>query len=215
MISIVTLFLLLLLPFVQARAYVQFAIGKSSVNWSRGYGGISASTAGSEQACQSKADNRVGGVGYLFQTSGNGNRACLTFTSYPTLCSGYTMTGTLVQGMVDRCSSRTGYKMAADGSCIYTGGVGLTDATYKIACPQTSQPDQSIPSPAYRRRGVEEQSSFVGGKTCPVGEQACPLGKGFGCVDIKNNLSSCGGCTGGAGVDCSEIIGASENTADD
>jgi len=44
------------------------------------------------------------------------------------------------------------------------------------------------PAPYRKRAEAKEQDYFVGGKICPIGEQACSLGKVFGCVNVKENL---------------------------
>lgn len=73
-------------------------------------------------------------------------------------------------------------------SQIYTGGLELTDAAYFDAWPSAGTVNPTVSPAPYRKRRMEEQSPFVGGKVCPIGEQACPSDKGFGCVDVKEDL---------------------------
>ncbi|KAL7410023.1 hypothetical protein BDY24DRAFT_372186 [Mrakia frigida] len=192
----------------QAATFVNnFPVGRISTHYAGNLGGRSFSMKYTELACQQQTE-AVGGVGYYWSSSGSGS--CNSFTSYPPVCSQYgTYANIWRAGFIDRCSSAPGYVLAADGTCIYTGGTGLTDAQYAFACPSKNNANPSaVPAPF--KRAVKEQNIFIGGKICPIGEQACPLGKGFDCVDIKENLNSCGGCAGGTGVDCSDIIGVSE-----
>ncbi|KAL7409594.1 hypothetical protein BDY24DRAFT_402778 [Mrakia frigida] len=125
-----------------------------------------------------------------------------------------TSIGSFVQGMIDRCSGSPGYVMAGDGSCIYTAGAPLTDTIYSTACltlaPGVGTPNPAVSPAPFRKRKVYEQTPFVGGKICPIGEQACLLSKDLKCIDVVSNLNSCGGCIGGAGVDCSDLRGVDE-----
>jgi len=75
-------------------------------------------------------------------------------------------------------------------SQIYTGGAALTDAAYAKACPNGAP--AALASPAYKRkRSIVEPSPFVGGKVCPIGEQACPLSSNnaFECLNVQVNLA--------------------------
>ena len=76
-------------------------------------------------------------------------------------------------------------------SQIYIGGAALTDAVYKQACPTRNGAPAALASPAYKRkRSHVELSPFVGGKVCPIGEQACPLSgsNAFECINVNVDL---------------------------
>ena len=77
-------------------------------------------------------------------------------------------------------------------SQVYTGGAAITDTTYAQSCANGAPVTAPAPSqaPYKRKRKVLEPSPFVGGRICPIGEQACPLStsNAFECINIKENL---------------------------
>ncbi|KAL7409580.1 hypothetical protein BDY24DRAFT_372445 [Mrakia frigida] len=204
--------LLVLATASNAATYVEFQEPHISSFWGFGGGGSAVfQGVASEAECQLIADAQISpSTGYLYRPT---QLLCRTFQSYPPLCSGYNQFAAIhLQGIVDRCSSSPGYVMAGDSSCIYTGAAPLTDELYAGSCANGAPVPGAVPSAYKKRKRTVEPSAFIGGKVCPVGEQACPLstGNAFECVNVEDNLSSCGGCIVGHGIDCSDLPGTNE-----
>ncbi|KAL7409063.1 hypothetical protein BDY24DRAFT_372436 [Mrakia frigida] len=199
-----------------ARVYTDFSNVVPSF-WNFGGGGLQQEPMQLTQVlCSVRADLRPNAVGYVYFT---GDGGCFTFTGYPPTCSGYVDASAWVTAVVDRCGGALGYVLSPDATClisirdfdqIYTGGLAFTRAAYLESCPSNNVVNQALPSPAFKKKRTEEKSAFVGGKICPIGELACPLETGLSCMNVKDNLNSCGGCIGGAGVDCSDLQGVDE-----
>ncbi|EJT99481.1 hypothetical protein DACRYDRAFT_101185 [Dacryopinax primogenitus] len=96
----------------------------------------------------------------------------------------------------------------------YYSSSGASDCT---KCPngQTSSPgsSQCYSINSHRPRSLKSRR---GGAECKQGFESCPVLSGRGgleCVDVQNDLESCGGCVGydneGTGVDCTAISGVS------
>ena len=83
---------------------------------------------------------------------------------------------------------------------------------------RTADGGGSSPTGIYRRRGLRRDTCLPGHKNCPI-YGLSPRGrgylKGYECVDVRNDLESCGGCvandspfgerTADGGRDCSAI----------
>ncbi|KAL0951173.1 hypothetical protein HGRIS_007904 [Hohenbuehelia grisea] len=83
--------------------------------------------------------------------------------------------------------------------------------------PEPPQPPQPSPKPGnghvYRSHGILKRSKSRSNSLCPSGLSACPiagsLGQDYECLDVQEELESCGGCVStGQGQDCTTIQGA-------
>ncbi|KAI5449131.1 hypothetical protein NCC49_005269 [Naganishia albida] len=101
------------------------------------------------------------------------------------------------------CSSNAecdGYASCLDGAC---DDRGFPCQCFNYACTDVS------PTPGLRKRVEFPVQQVIQKQLCPKGYEPCPLyPSGYECVDVMNDIESCGGCVGRnmPGVDCSADV---------
>ncbi|GHJ88021.1 hypothetical protein NliqN6_4423 [Naganishia liquefaciens] len=105
-----------------------------------------------------------------------------------------------------RCGSAGAFCLATDGSGFGAApSLCISGQCFEYACTDPS------PTPGLRKRADWPTRPVVPLKLCPAGFLPCPLyPKGFECVDVLNDIESCGGCVGRnmPGRDCSADVHA-------
>ncbi|OCF36305.1 hypothetical protein I317_02042 [Kwoniella heveanensis CBS 569] len=106
------------------------------------------------------------------------------------------------------CTYSSANFIPADCQCNFE----CTDGCVKCGTSSCINPDtqtcvSGVPQTVAQRRSFGQ---------CPEGLTPCKLGSNaWECLDISNDLESCGGCPDEGGVDCSESIGPSQMTCHD
>ncbi|KZT53562.1 hypothetical protein CALCODRAFT_486247 [Calocera cornea HHB12733] len=120
-------------------------------------------------------------------------------------------------GSFNSQTSQTHCQACANGKNSPAGSTGQNQCTGTAwtSPPTCTTPSTATTCPATSQRRA--RSNAKAKRTCPkFGQKLCPILYGRGgseCVDVENDLESCGGCMDadeslGGGVDCTQISGA-------
>ncbi|POY76558.1 hypothetical protein BMF94_0399, partial [Rhodotorula taiwanensis] len=140
----------------------------------------------------------------------------------PKFSCGYSTSGVKLYCALPTSTCQT-HVTTVGGSCAYDylGACGKTAAsngdyvqlypsipagsTGHAACTCVLQADVVVrPSSRARARARARRNLSL----CPESHTACPVGKGFECIDTTSNIEQCGGCSGDSdSVDCSALEG--------
>ncbi|KAM0753148.1 hypothetical protein T439DRAFT_378864 [Meredithblackwellia eburnea MCA 4105] len=105
------------------------------------------------------------------------------------------------------CKCKSPYVPSALGGCVLSASQAgrVRSKKSQLQLSSSLTPDETAVE--LRKQRLHEASDEY---RCPDNETACPLGRGWECLDTTSALDSCGGCTSarGGGVNCLTLPGA-------